>query len=97
MNNPSEIQIEILERPIISCDDVEEMLGDYVEGDLIPTLHARLANHIDQCECCRQSELEYRAVIKLASALRNRPLPSGVKERLRDGLKAKLGIDLSVR
>ncbi len=94
MNRPSEIEIEILERPIITCDDVEEMLGDFVDGELIPTLHARLANHIDQCECCKESELEYRAVIKLAKAIRDRPVPAGVKERLRENLKAKLGVEL---
>lgn len=94
MNCPSEIQIEILERPIITCDDVEEMLGDYTDGELIPTLHARLASHIEECEHCRDIEMQYRAIIKLAKALRDRPVPQSVKSNLRNNLNRKLGINL---
>ena len=94
MESPSEMHIEILERPIITCSDLEEMLGDYVEGDLLPTLHARLVTHIEDCEVCQKLESDYRLIIQLAFTLRDRPVPQDVKARLRNSLSQKLGINL---
>ena len=91
-------QLRILEKPEIECDDFIELLGEYVDGELTPTLHLRLADHAEGCEICEAFESSYRMVIDLAREIGNdnTPLPAGVRERLYTRLNAELGTSLEV-
>lgn len=85
----------VLEKPEISCDDVTDLLGDYVEGDLMPTIVQRLDHHIAECAHCRELKHGYLTTIALARGLGDKPMPRDVQSRLRKALKERLGIDLS--
>ena len=88
----SDNQIAILESAQITCEDVEATLGDLVEGEMIPTLQARVVAHIHKCETCQQMEREYRKVVELAAEMKDPPIPAGVRTRLHDALSRRTGV-----
>lgn len=96
MQTVNELHLTILEKPVIECSDIEQLLGDLVDGDLTPTLEGRIRDHIEDCDCCRESEKSYRWVVKKAKLLKSEPLPNDVSRRLRMALNEKLGLALSV-
>lgn len=99
MKQISEIEMTVLEKPEIACSDVRKLAGSYVDGELTPTLHGRLNEHIASCSACREFEESYRMVISVAADIgrdeRERPLDSGVRKRLRAALNERLGIRLT--
>ncbi len=94
MTGLNDFQLLVLEKETITCADVTELLGDYTDKDLPPTLRARIDSHIHQCECCQDSAKTYRWTVELAGELGNKPLPLGVHNRLRKALNEKLGLSL---
>ena len=95
MKNLSDYQLYVLEKAEIDCQDVEALLGDYVDGDLTPTIAERLAGHIEECSYCQEIESGYRLTIELADELRNdSPAPEGVKSRLMENLNKTLGLNI---
>mgnify|MGYP000986023514 FL=1 len=80
----------------ITCNDIEELYGDYREGDLSKYEATLVSSHIEQCEECQAFVDTYELVIAVAKTLQAPPrLPDGFKERLRKGLNERLGISLS--
>jgi anti-sigma factor RsiW len=49
----------------ISCREVVELVTDYLEGALVPDVHARFAAHLDACPPC----VEYVEQIRMTSRL----------------------------
>lgn len=96
MSKLTDLEIRILEKQKLDCMDVAELMGDLVDGELIPTLEARVCNHINGCRYCQDSEESYRMTVKMARELRNRPMPRGVQNRLRRALNERLGLDLAM-
>ena len=93
----NDFQIEVLEKPVISCSDVTALLSDYVDDDILPSLKARIANHVEGCDLCKDEEQGLREVISLASELCDTPpLPAGVSTRLRQALNRRLGLSLPI-
>ena len=89
-------QLYMLEKPEITCHDVEKLYGDYVEGDLPRTLKGRVDAHIEECGECQEFVRSYQLTIKLARELKNKPMPEGAKRRLREALNQRLGLNLSI-
>ncbi len=96
MRTVNELHLAILEKPAIECADIEQVLGDLVDGDLTPSLEGRIREHIEECDCCRESERSYRWVVKKAKLLKPAPLPEDVSRRLRMALNEKLGLSLNL-
>ncbi|MBN8550148.1 MAG: zf-HC2 domain-containing protein [Deltaproteobacteria bacterium] len=95
MTQLNDFQLLVLEKETIQCSDVAELLGDYTDKELPPTLRARIDSHIHQCEHCQELERSYRLTVELAGQLNtNNPLPRGVQTRLRKALNEKLGLSL---
>jgi Putative zinc-finger len=94
----NDFQLMVLEKHTIDCVDVVELLGDLVEGDLTPTLAARLESHIEDCNYCGEIKRGYEMTIELARDLKNeeKPVPTAVQNRLRSALNEKLGINLGM-
>jgi hypothetical protein len=92
----TELQLRIFEKSEIDCGDVEQLFGDYVEGDLPQALKGRFDDHIEECEECQQFDEEYRLVIELAQEIGEdaEPAPVEVHNRLRESLNARLGLSL---
>lgn len=100
MCNANDFHIQVLEKGMIDCADVDTLMGDLVDGDLMPTLAARLRDHIDECEVCAESLRSYTWVIEQAKQLKIEPLkeqlPDDVAKRLRENLNKRLGINLPI-
>lgn len=96
MRRFNEIQLEILEKPTIDCDDVDAVLDDIVAEELPPTLRARIDAHRVNCAECAERERAYREVIALAKNLPEGRLSGGARGRLRQALNRELGLHLSV-
>jgi len=95
MCKANDYHIQILEKGMIDCADVDALMGDLVDGDLIPTLEARIREHIDSCEVCSESLRAYSWVINQAKTLKPQ-LPEDVSRRLRETLNKRLGLNLPV-
>lgn len=89
-------QIMVLEKQMITCKDVVSLFGQYTDGELPPTLKARVDEHLHECTECQEFGRDYLLGIKLARELSDRPVPDGVSSRLRDALNRRLGISLPV-
>ncbi len=94
MTELNDIQLFVLEKEQVTCSDVTELLGDYTDGELSPSVHARLESHIEGCEYCQEMARTYALTIELAADLRETPIPFGVQNRLRKALNKKLGLSL---
>ena len=94
----TDFQLMVLEKNEIDCLDVVELLGDLVDGDLPPTLEARLEGHISGCAYCEEMKASYELTIELARELKNdeKPIPTAVQNRLRSALNEKLGLNLAL-
>ena len=92
----TEFELMILEKQQINCSDVEKLLGDYLEKDFPVTLASRITEHISECDYCREIEAGYKLTIDLARELGQRKMPKEVRRRFREGLNAKLGLNLNI-
>ena len=95
----NDLQLLVLEKDKISCEDVESILDDYVENELPATLKARVSSHICDCDDCQELEDEYRLTIVLAKEIGQREkqahrMSQGAHQRLREALNDRLGLDL---
>lgn len=80
----------------ISCNEIEELYGEYRDGELSRYKTQAIKEHITQCEDCQAFVDTYELVIAVAKTLQAPPrLPDGFRERLRRGLNERLGISLS--
>ncbi len=89
-------ELAILEKPAIQCADVDILISDYLDGELLPTTHARVTGHLNCCERCKENEEDMRLVINLAQTLQRVSIPRGVRTRLREKLNSSLGLTLPV-
>ena len=84
-------RIAQLERRHTSCSDVEELLDDYLEGELDDTLKLRVDNHLGDCSRCSDLMFDCRRIIHIASTLNDVPLQRAVRLRLRETLQREMG------
>ena len=97
MNKYTDYQLMVFEKPSLECTDVISLLGDYEDQDLPQSLHNRVEEHINDCDFCQDFEESYRGVIEVAAELRDKPVPRGVRSRLRSRLNDELGLGLEVQ
>jgi hypothetical protein len=90
-----EYLMEVLEKQEIDCIDVMNLLGEYADGDLTPTLHLRLDEHMNGCSYCGRMRAGYLQTIRAARDLGDLPVPVETQNRLRQALNRVLGISLS--
>ncbi len=92
----TDFQLMVFEKETIECHDVVALLGDYYDGELPAALAGRIEEHIAGCAYCQDLEYGYRKTIELARELRERPVPVDVKNRLRQNLNRRLGLNLAM-
>lgn len=90
----SDLELQILEKDCIECDDVALLLGDYTDCDLPSSIRARLDSHIKTCPFCAEMRASYKFTVDLARDLADRPVPTDVQNRLRATLNHRLGLNL---
>lgn len=86
-----------LERDILNCSDIEELLDDYIDAELGEPLNHRFSIHIDSCEACRLLVSDCREIVQAAKLLAAQPIPQGVSERLRAVLREQVGHSVPLR
>lgn len=90
----SELELQILEKERIECDDVAVLLGDYADRELSCSIRARVDSHIEQCDFCKEMRASYQFTIDLAHELADKPVSSDVQNRLREALNRRLSLNL---
>ena len=98
MSELSDIQLLILEKHQLNCDDFDELLADYVEESLPETLQHRLDAHVESCEACQDGLELYQQVISIAGVIgktsERATMPDDIRRRLHDRLNLTLGLKL---
>lgn len=93
----NELELEVFEKAEITCHDVENLYGDYIEGDLLQSLTERLRDHICECPKCQEFAILYNQVMDIASQIKDTiTLSDDVKNRLHERLNNELGLSLPV-
>lgn len=96
MHKLTDLHILILEKPQTSCQDIEDIMCDYADNELAPSVRAKVDSHIEECEYCQEFRDSYIYTIHLARELKNNaPAPTPVQNRLRAALNERLGLKLA--
>jgi predicted anti-sigma-YlaC factor YlaD len=66
----------------ITCRELLELLTEYLEGALAPTVEVAVATHLDACEGCRRYLEQLNISIEVTAALREDSVPADVRETL---------------
>jgi len=71
----------------MSCQELVELVTDYLEGALDPDDRARFDAHLDECAGCRAYLAQMRSTLRLVRAsgeLEQRPEVAGLMAAFRD-------------
>lgn len=75
---------------MLKCRDVGKLLHDYVEGQLGPSIHQALEQHLADCPNCTAFINTYKQTITFSRELRIEDIPAELQEKLRSFMKIKL-------
>jgi anti-sigma factor RsiW len=75
----------------MTCRDVNELLGEYVDGTLASGVADALERHLADCEPCRTYLATYRRARTLGIEAARAEMPDEMKARLRQFLRERLG------
>jgi anti-sigma factor RsiW len=71
----------------MTCEELADLLLDFVGGDVTPEQRATFEEHLCACKPCVIVMEEYRLTIRLTKALpRCEPIPEAFARRLREAL-----------
>jgi anti-sigma factor RsiW len=73
----------------LQCRQIAELLGDYLDGSLPKEMRELIDWHIESCGPCVSFVNTYRGTIDAARKLRETPIPSELKGRLLNVLRAR--------
>jgi len=65
-----------------TCADLEEMVGDYLEGSLPGPRRRELERHLDECADCREFLADYRGTVWVAKKALQCSSPADAPEAL---------------
>jgi anti-sigma factor RsiW len=66
----------------LACNELVEMITDYLEGTLPPRQRARFDAHLDQCEGCRAYLEQMRLTIQTVGRIREDSVPVPMRKTL---------------
>jgi predicted anti-sigma-YlaC factor YlaD len=66
----------------LSCQEVVEILNDYLEGAMPAADRARIEQHLAECEGCDNYLEQLRTTIRLTGSLTEQSIPPGVMASL---------------
>jgi anti-sigma factor RsiW len=72
----------------LSCREVVEILGDYLEGAMPPDDRARLEEHLAGCDGCTAYLEQLRTTIRLSGRLSEEAVPSQAMAPLLEAFRA---------
>lgn len=68
--------------PELTCQELVELVTDYLEGILAPSEQSRFEAHLDNCDGCQRYLHQMRTVIRLSHRLSEQDLNSPMREHL---------------
>jgi anti-sigma factor RsiW len=71
----------------ISCREVVELLGDYLEGAMAPDDRARLEEHIAECDGCAAYLEQLRVTMRLSGRLSEEAVAPETMAPLREAFR----------
>ncbi len=75
----------------MTCDELAQLLGDYIDGTLEAEIHATVELHAGGCTKCGRHVDTYRLTVRVVRALPKRePLSAECEQRLRTILAEQL-------
>ena len=75
----------------MNCEQLVELLVEYVDGDLDRASHAGVESHLAACPDCQHFVNTYAATIQLAERAFTAELPEDVKLAMERELRTKIG------
>jgi RNA polymerase sigma-70 factor (ECF subfamily) len=69
------------------CPDIARYVSLHAEGDVNPTLCARLEAHVRACPACSATCRSMRSTLRACRLLRTKPLPAGARSAVRAAAK----------
>lgn len=75
---------------MFNCDDVIQLLTDYIDGELEPEAQTRLDLHFKICPPCVSFLQTFRATIEMTGTFRCEDIPEPVSEKLHAFLEQQL-------
>jgi hypothetical protein len=75
---------------MLKCRDVGQLLYEYVERLLEPSLQQALEAHLADCAGCLAFINTYKQSIRLSQGLQSDEMPTELQQKLRSFMKTKL-------
>lgn len=75
---------------MLRCRDIGQLLYDFTEGHLEPSVSQQLERHLADCPGCLAFIRTYKETARLAQDLRCEDIPPELQQKLRSFIKAKL-------
>ena len=72
----------------VSCQEVVELVTDYLEGRMGAADRLRVERHLELCDGCTEYVEQMRATIRLTGSLRPEDLDPDMRERLLNVFRA---------
>jgi anti-sigma factor RsiW len=66
----------------LSCQELIELVTDYIEGTLSPEDRARFEKHVTSCSGCRAYLAQMRRTIEIVGMLEARDIPDDARDQL---------------
>ena len=66
----------------LSCQEIVELVNDYIEDALSPYLRARVEEHLDECPMCLTYLHQFRATVDATRRLAQEDLDPAVRDEL---------------
>jgi anti-sigma factor RsiW len=73
----------------LTCQQVTDLIVDYVTGELDPTTRSVLETHLHNCRDCVAFLNTYRETIRVTRAVRYEDVPTNMLDRVQQALRAK--------
>lgn len=74
--------------PHMTCQDLVEIVTDYVEGRMPPAQRTELEQHLVTCPACVAYIRQIRATIQVAGRVTEESIPEETKDRLLEAFRA---------
>jgi anti-sigma factor RsiW len=68
--------------PALTCQELVELVTDYLEGSLAAAERARFEQHLALCQGCTNYLAQMRQTIAVAGKLTEATLPAGAREEM---------------
>jgi anti-sigma factor RsiW len=71
----------------MTCKEIVELMTDYLDGFLSPSLHARFEQHISGCDGCRSYLTQLKTARMLIGRTAAEPVPEPLKAELMNAFR----------